>query len=111
MLIYSTSALTLHWDLDQVPQSYYAESENTLEFDRRKLVSDHASSFPTETCMYLQFLNNDPVRTIQLTAYVAAALQEAEMTCGGAHIFNQYISKADPILLKQLQDELRGKQT
>jgi hypothetical protein len=59
----------------------------------------------------LQFLNNDPVRTIQLTDYVAAALQEAERTCGGVHIFNQYINKADPILLKQVQDELRGKQT
>ncbi|OAX44518.1 ARM repeat-containing protein [Rhizopogon vinicolor AM-OR11-026] len=85
-------ALTLHWDLDQVPQSYYAESEETLEFDRRK-----------------SFLDNDPVRTIQLTNYVAAALQEAERTCGGVHIFNQYIGKADPILLKQVQDELRGK--
>ncbi|KAG1752648.1 ARM repeat-containing protein [Suillus paluster] len=85
------SPLTLHWDLDQVPQSYYADSENTMEFDRRKM-----------------FLDNDPVRTIQLTNYVAAALQEAERTCGGVNIFNQYISKADPTLLKQLQDELRG---
>lgn len=83
--------LTLHWDLDQVPQSYYADSENTVEFDRRKM-----------------FLDNDPVRTTQLTNYVAAALQEAERTCGGAHIFNQYISKTDPTLLKQLQNELQG---
>lgn len=85
------SPLTLHWDLDQVPQSYYADSETTVEFDRRKTL-----------------LDNDPVRTTQLTNYVAAALQEAERTCGGIHIFNQYISKTDPTLLKQLQNELQG---
>ncbi|KAG2154931.1 ARM repeat-containing protein [Suillus bovinus] len=82
--------LTLHWDLDQVPQSYYADSETTVEFDRRKM-----------------FLDNDPVRTTQLTNYVAAALQEAERNCGGIHIFNQYINKTDPTLLKQLQNELQ----
>jgi hypothetical protein len=85
------SPLTLHWDLDQVPQSYYADSEATIEFDRRKTL-----------------LDNDPVRTTQLTNYVAAALQEAERTCGGIHIFNQYISKTDPTLLKQLQNELQS---
>lgn len=85
------SPLTLHWDLDQVPQSYYADSETTAEFDRRKML-----------------LDNDPVRTAQLTNHVAAALQEAERTCGGTHIFNQYINKTDPTLLKQLQNELQG---
>ncbi|KAG1815549.1 ARM repeat-containing protein [Suillus subaureus] len=85
------SPLTLHWDLDHVPQSYYADSETTVEFDRRKTL-----------------LDNDPVRTTQVTNYVAAALQEAERTCGGIHIFNQYISKTDPTLLKQLQNELQS---
>jgi hypothetical protein len=66
------------------------------------------SLFLTHPTRTWQLLDNDPVRTTQLTNYVAAALQEAERTCGSIHIFNQYISKTDPTLLKQLQNELQS---
>jgi hypothetical protein len=84
--------LNLYWDIDSVPASYYAESKGTLEYDRRKSLYEH-----------------DPVRTLQLTATIASALQEAERVCGGAHIFKlNYLDKTDPTVLKQLQTELAG---
>ncbi|KIJ70097.1 hypothetical protein HYDPIDRAFT_178457 [Hydnomerulius pinastri MD-312] len=84
--------LNLYWDTDNIPQTYYAGSEDTLEYDRRKSVYER-----------------DPVRTLQLTTYVAGALQEAERACGGAHIFKaNYLDKTDPTVLKQLQTELAG---
>ncbi|KAH0839916.1 ARM repeat-containing protein [Lanmaoa asiatica] len=84
--------LNLYWDVDNVPTSYYAESQGTLEYDRRKSLYEH-----------------DPVRTLQLTTSLASALQEAERVCGGAHIFKlNYLDKTDPTVLKQLQTELAG---
>ncbi|KAG8218630.1 ARM repeat-containing protein [Butyriboletus roseoflavus] len=84
--------INLYWDVDNVPASYYAESQGTLEHDRRKSLYEH-----------------DPVRTLQLTTSVASALQEAERACGGAHIFKlNYLDKTDPTVLKQLQTELAG---
>ncbi|KIJ20291.1 hypothetical protein PAXINDRAFT_166384 [Paxillus involutus ATCC 200175] len=84
--------LNLYWDNDNVPQSYYAKSEDTLEYERRKSVYER-----------------DPVRTLQLTTSLASALQEAESACGGAHIFKaNYLDKTDPTVLKQLQTELAG---
>lgn len=35
----SISGLHLFWDIDSVPTSYYAGSESTLEYDRRKSVN------------------------------------------------------------------------
>lgn len=47
------------------------------------------------------------MRTLQLTTSIASALQEAERVCGGVHIFKlNYLDKADPTVLKQLQTEL-----
>ncbi|KIL00584.1 hypothetical protein PAXRUDRAFT_821482 [Paxillus rubicundulus Ve08.2h10] len=84
--------LNLYWDNDNVPQSYYAKSEGTLEYERRESVYER-----------------DPVRTLQLTTSLAGALQEAESACGGAHIFKvNYLDKTDPTVLKQLQTELAG---
>jgi len=81
-----------YWDVDSVPATYYAESEGTLEYDRRKSLYEH-----------------DPVRTLQLTTFIASALQEAERVCGGAHTFKlNYLDKTDPTVLKQLQTELAG---
>ncbi|KAF9226602.1 ARM repeat-containing protein [Gyrodon lividus] len=86
------SSLNLYWDIDNVPQSYYADSEETLEYERRKSVYER-----------------DPVRTLQLTTSLAGSLREAESACGGAHIFKaNYLDKTDPTVLKQLQTELAG---
>lgn len=53
-LTHNCSPLTLHWDLDQVPQSYYADSESTVEFDRRKTVGDfEIFVVPRSTQVYL----------------------------------------------------------
>ncbi|KAH7931251.1 ARM repeat-containing protein [Leucogyrophana mollusca] len=86
------SPLERHWDLDDVPTSYYNDSEGTLEYDRRKAL-----------------LDRDPVRTLQLSSAITGSLQRAEIACGGPHVFQtQYLDKLDPTVLKQLQDELRG---
>ncbi|KAI0938258.1 hypothetical protein AcV5_001092 [Taiwanofungus camphoratus] len=87
------SSLALYWD--QPTNSFYSGSEGTPEYDRRKALYD-----------------NDPVRTTQLTTFVAARLQEAEMACGGAvNLQTKYLAKADPLVLKQIQAELAGKQS
>lgn len=83
--------LKLYWDVDVVPDSYYG-SQDTLEYDRRKLVHER-----------------DPVRTVQLTSYFASALQEAERACGGAQVFKEkYLDKTDPTVLMQLKTSLSG---
>ena len=52
---------------------------------------------------------NDPVRTISLTGYIAERLREAEAACGGgAELQNRFLSKADPLLMKQIYDALMG---
>ncbi|KZT12770.1 ARM repeat-containing protein [Laetiporus sulphureus 93-53] len=80
--------LVAYWD--QPTNSFYKESENTLEYARRKALYD-----------------NDPARTIQLTAYVAARVQEAESVCGGSAEFNRlYLEDADPLVLQQIGAEL-----
>ncbi|KAI6134978.1 ARM repeat-containing protein [Pisolithus croceorrhizus] len=84
--------LRLYWDVDVVPDSYYSGSQDTLEYDRRKLVYER-----------------DPVRVVQLTSYLASALQEAERACGGAQVFKEkYLDKTDPTVLMQLKTSLAG---
>ncbi|KAH9947240.1 ARM repeat-containing protein [Amylocystis lapponica] len=84
----SGSSLLLYWDKPLT--SYFHGSEDTLEYDRRKAYYD-----------------NDPVRTIQLTAFLTARLQEAEVVCGGAAAFqNMYLCKTDPVLMERMQVEL-----
>ncbi|KAL4076110.1 ARM repeat-containing protein [Scleroderma citrinum] len=86
------SGLKLHWDADAIPESYYAGSQDTMEYERRKLVYER-----------------DPVRTIQLTSFVASALQEAEKACGSTQVFKEkYLDKTDPTVLMQLKTELAG---
>lgn len=83
--------LKLYWDVDVVPDSYYGP-QDTLEYDRRKLVHER-----------------DPVRTVQLTSYFGSALQEAERACGGAQVFKEkYLDKTDPTVLMQLKTSLSG---
>lgn len=56
-----------------------------------------------------QVYENDIVRTSQLTSYVQASIQEAEAACGGpAVFFERYLSKIDPLVMKQIEKELTG---
>jgi hypothetical protein len=59
------------------------------------------------TCFGLQIFNKDPVNTLRLTVFVREKLQQAEMACGGTEIFKtNFLDKADPLVLKQLMEEL-----
>ena len=50
------------------------------------------------------------MRTTQLTVFIAAQLQQVEIACGGPAILQQkYLAKADPTVMKQIQDELTGR--
>ena len=51
----------------------------------------------------------DPVRTTPLTTYIAERLHDAEAACGGgAELQSRYLSKADPLLMKQIYDAITG---
>ncbi|KAJ7929923.1 armadillo-type protein [Mycena leptocephala] len=69
--------------------AYYQNTEGTPEFDRRKTVYDR-----------------DPVRTVQLTAYIATHLNEARSICGPQAFQDNYLAKADPAVLAMIQDQL-----
>ena len=57
-----------------------------------------------------QIYESDPVRTTQLTQYVDTKIGEAGVACGGAGVLQaQWLAKADPTVLKQIQDALTGK--
>ncbi|KAF7964633.1 hypothetical protein HWV62_4752, partial [Athelia sp. TMB] len=78
---------TIFWDEDQAPSSYYKETEGTPEWSRRH-----------------KLFETDPVRTILLSTYVAARLQEAETACGGPQAIQQlYLQDVDQTVLKQIQ--------
>ncbi|KAJ7283929.1 armadillo-type protein [Mycena rebaudengoi] len=81
--------LQRHWELDEAPQSYYRDTEQTPEYERRKAVYDR-----------------DPVRTVQLTAYISAHLREAEAAVGPQAFQEKYLSQADPAVLGMIQDQL-----
>ncbi|TFK29370.1 ran binding protein 11 [Coprinopsis marcescibilis] len=83
----SPTNLRRHWELDEAPAAYYQDSEGTIEYDRRKALYDR-----------------DPVRTVQLNAYVGAQLRDAEAAAGPS--FQLYLKDADPTVMKQIQDEL-----
>ncbi|KAF5390622.1 hypothetical protein D9757_002665 [Collybiopsis confluens] len=83
------SYLTLYWEQDDAPDSYYRGTEGTPEYDRRK-----------------QLFESDLVRTTQLSTFVGDRLREAENRVGPT--FQRYLSKADPAVLQHIQAELRG---
>ncbi|KAJ7590824.1 armadillo-type protein [Mycena floridula] len=87
----SPNNLQRHWELDLAPHEWFQNTENTAEFHRRKAVYDA-----------------DPVRTTQLTSFVAQRLQEAEAVCGQQSFQSLYLSQADPLVLQQIQAELRS---
>ncbi|KAJ7068412.1 armadillo-type protein [Mycena amicta] len=82
-------SLQRHWELNDAPSDYYQETDGTAEYDRRKALYDR-----------------DPVRTVQLTAYIAANLNEARAQCGPQAFHDNYLSKADPPVLAMIQDQL-----
>ncbi|TFK75774.1 ARM repeat-containing protein [Pluteus cervinus] len=78
-----------HWELDEAPRDYYDSTEETPEYERRKAL-----------------YNQDPVRTVRLNTYIGNHLREAETTYGPQLFHANFLSKADPVVLKQIQDEL-----
>ncbi|KAF8639750.1 hypothetical protein AX17_001012 [Amanita inopinata Kibby_2008] len=80
--------LRRYWELSEAPPYYYQNTEGTPEYDRRKAIYE-----------------NDPVRTMPLSVFVANRLQEVEAVCDPA-VFQSYLAKADPTVLKQIQGEL-----
>nr|GAT59975.1 predicted protein [Mycena chlorophos] len=82
-------SLQRHWELDNAPTDYYQDTDGTAEYDRRKALYD-----------------TDPVRTVQLTVYIAANLNQASQKCGPQAFHENYLSKADPTVLAQIQQEL-----
>ncbi|KAJ6598916.1 armadillo-type protein [Mycena vulgaris] len=87
--ILSPLNLQRHWELDEAPEAYYQNTQGTPEFERRKTVYDR-----------------DPVRTVQLTAYITTHLNEARTLCGPQAFQDKYLSKADPTVLAMIQDQL-----
>ncbi|KZT19271.1 ARM repeat-containing protein [Neolentinus lepideus HHB14362 ss-1] len=83
--------LTLYWDRAEPSESAFWEpAKETPEGDRRKAIFD-----------------NDPIRTIQLTTFVAARLQEAEVALGGGNVLQtEYLAKADPLVVQHIQKGL-----
>ncbi|KAK2466318.1 hypothetical protein APHAL10511_001960 [Amanita phalloides] len=73
----------------QTWEHYYQGSEGTPEYERRKAIYD-----------------KDPVRIAPLGSFVANSLREAEAICGPAQFHSNYLAKADPTVLKQIQDEV-----
>ncbi|KJA30164.1 hypothetical protein HYPSUDRAFT_125792 [Hypholoma sublateritium FD-334 SS-4] len=84
----SPASLVRYWDQNNVPASYFRDSEGTPEYTRRKTLFD-----------------NDHARVTPLIAYVGAQLREAESVCGSGALQN-HLSTADPAVLKQVQDAL-----
>ena len=87
--------------------TYFQGTEGTPEYERRKAVRYRNSLvFLIDDLNSIQIYENDPVRTTLLSEYLTRRLQEAEVAVGGTEIFQSYLAQADPIVLKQIQDEL-----
>jgi len=103
----SPNSLRRHWELDEAPAHYYQDTEGTPEYDRRKAVRRiYRSSTLDDSDRGFQIYDRDPVRTIHLGAFIKARLQEVEATCGPAVFQAQYLAKAEPAVLEQIQTEL-----
>ncbi|KAF8623412.1 hypothetical protein AX15_006355 [Amanita polypyramis BW_CC] len=85
----SPTNLMRYWELSEAPVHYYQGTEGTPEYDRRKATYE-----------------KDSVRTVPLNTFVANCLREAEAICGPAQFHSNYLAKADPMVLKQIQNEV-----
>jgi hypothetical protein len=84
--------LNRYWEQDDKPDAIFGDTEGTPEYNRRQA-----------------FWDTDPVRTTQLTTFVAARLQQAGQTApGGPQKLHEIMLSADPTVLKQIQAELSG---
>jgi hypothetical protein len=104
----SPRSIKCYWEQDEPPRSYFQGTEGTLEYERRKTVRFRfENSYEVDDLTAIQIYENDPVRTTLLSEYVRCRLQEAEIAAGGTEVFQSlYLAQADPLLLKQIQDEL-----
>ncbi|KAA1466319.1 ARM repeat-containing protein [Dentipellis sp. KUC8613] len=85
------ATLRLYWDQPQ--ESFWNDTQGTVEYDRRKSIYD-----------------NDIIRTTALAPFIAHNLQQAEISCGGTQVMqNQYLAKADPDVTKQVMAAVFGK--
>ncbi|CAE6405310.1 unnamed protein product [Rhizoctonia solani] len=81
--------LHLHWERDGniAPDTFMRGSEDTLEEERRK-----------------QVWENDPIRKVKFTTFVAEKMQQGTMACGGQEVLqSKYLKHAEPALLRQLE--------
>lgn len=101
--------LYLYWD--KPPEAFYRATEGMPEYTRREAVRVLSC---TDTCSHAHLIGaqsyqNDPARVTQLTTYIQACLAEAEAAVGGTAVLQeQYLAKADPTVLAQIQAELMG---
>ena len=87
--------------------TYFQGTEGTPEYERRKSVRyRNQLVFLIDDLNAVQIFENDPVRTTLLSEYLTHRLREAEVAVGGTEIFQSYLAQADPLVLKQIQDEL-----
>lgn len=54
----------------------------------------------------IQVYDRDPVRTVQLGAFIGVHIREAETMCGPDWFRTECLAKAEPAVLKQIQDEV-----
>ncbi|KAI0268377.1 ARM repeat-containing protein [Gloeopeniophorella convolvens] len=86
----AATILVVYWD--QPAPSFFNGTEDTPEYNRRKVLYD-----------------TDPVRTIPLSSYIGERLRQAEVACGGTQVMQtQYLAKADPPVLQHLMREIFG---
>ncbi|CUA70323.1 Importin beta-like protein kap113 [Rhizoctonia solani] len=81
--------LHLHWERDgnTPPDTFMRGSEDTLEEARRK-----------------QVWENDPIRKVKFTTFVAEKMQQGTIACGGQEVLQtKYLKHAEPALLQQLE--------
>lgn len=84
--------LYLHWERDGItpPDAFMRESQGTLEEGRRK-----------------QVWENDPIRKVKFTTFVAEKMQQGTLACGGQEVLQaKYLKNAEPALLQQLEAAL-----
>lgn len=77
------------WETEDAPEKFYAGSEDTVEYDRRKAL-----------------YQNDPVRTTQLTAYVKACMDEVALHVGPQQLEGVYLKDADQSVLREIYKNL-----
>ncbi|KAI5893425.1 ARM repeat-containing protein [Schizophyllum commune H4-8] len=77
------------WENEDAPEKFYAGSEDTVEYERRKALYEH-----------------DPVRTAQLTAFVKACMDEVALRVGPQQLEGVYLKDADQAVLREIYKNL-----